>query len=113
MPIDLYDSKLGSKPVRVIRVGQVCLADVPLGREFAVDGRLYQSLVSPGTYGEVLADGRFRYGDEWFIRLRDSAKAQVLEPNMPFGNPQSHGKDFDLSEKVSVLEVVDRGAAQT
>ena len=90
----------------------VRLCDVPLGKEYIQEGRIYQTSKAPSEYGRVPIGRRFRYGDNWFYRSNSSAVAKRLEPNMPFGKPSlKRGRDFGPSERVDILEISDRGVA--
>ena len=106
MTVDTIDES--DKKVH-LRGALVDKCDVPLGREFVEEGRLYQALASPTTYGQVPLGGRYRHGDEWYYK--DASGPKPLNPNLPFGRPfhRQHERVPGESERVVVLEVVDRG----
>ena len=83
---------------------------VPLGKEFVENGRLYQSLANRTTYGKVPFGSRYRHGDEWYYK--HPAGPKPLNPNMPFGCPFYRQRERvpHESERVAILEVIDRGS---
>ena len=99
---------------KMVLVGRTLVPkyDVPLGKEYAEDDRVYQTTVTPGTYTDVLVGGRFRYGDKWFYK-DEMVGAMPVEPNMPFGHPffLRHWRGIVGGERVSILQVEDRGPA--
>jgi|GEM_PF-6603456 len=96
--------------VRVQWRGQtVRKSEVPLGREFIENERIYQTSASPSTYEKIASRSRFRYGDTWYYK--DSAgDALPLEPNQPFGRPYfvRGSRAFQGGERIMVLSVEER-----
>ena len=112
MAINTNDAKIGERSVRLPPVGQVRLAEVPLGKEFFENGCSFQTNLNPSAYAKVEVGGRFRFGDQWYYRNAEG-KVLKLNPNMPFGIPYKipgqAGRFFDGVERVAILELVDRG----
>jgi hypothetical protein len=88
---------------------EIRLSDIGLGREFAYQGRLYQTSVRPTTFSAVEEGARFRFLGQWYIKAKAQRYAPV-EPNTPFGMKGSRSYPLIVeSFKVDVLEVMDRG----
>jgi len=103
---------IGERTATIVRSQEpVCLREVPLGKEYAFEGRVYQASMVPSAFGRTVAGNRFRYGDVWFMRLDDTNHANLLDPNAPFGKPSKGTKLFDAQLRIGLLEIVDRGLA--
>ena len=98
----------------VVRVGKTIMAleDVSVGKEFELDGSLYQTSASPTTFGAVPMDTSFRHGEKWYRRVNETI-GTALSPNMPFGELETQtNKLFALSQCVFILEITCRGAVE-
>ncbi len=95
---------------RAARVGKAhCfLQDVHVGREFAVGGRLYQSITTPTVFSRVPVGSRFRRDGKWYKRMSDS-DSRLLDPNMPFADPCGVSVNMGVQMKVDMLEWTLRG----
>lgn len=88
------------------------LYEVPLGQEFVLNGRVYQSAVVPTVYRLVGMTQRFRYRDRWYYKDA-RIDVMVLKDNMPFERPTADrtAHTFSGSERVALLIIEDRGEA--
>jgi hypothetical protein len=110
--MDAVEIEMDTDTEVILGGARVLLSDVPLGKEFTLNGHLFQSCANPSTYGRVPAGGRFKYGDQWFYKVESNGR-YPLEHNMPFGKPSflQGGRHFSGGERVMVLEVNSRGPA--
>ena len=86
------------------------LAEVPLIKEYELNGVLFQSLVEPRLFLEVPVGGRFRWKTQWFMRLSKADTASRISDNMPFAHPNRHeSSPMSSTSSVELLIIRNRG----
>ncbi len=93
---------------------EVELRDVSVGKEFVMDGVIYQATINKCLFTAVPLETAFRWNDLWCKRTSEKSLCQ-LEPNAPFGRtvgavPRGTPQARD---SVAVLEVTRRGTVET
>jgi hypothetical protein len=88
---------------------QVKLKDVPLGREFTYEGRIFQSTKNPMRFMDLPPSTRFCYRDRWLYR-GGLDFAYALDPDAPFGNVTEKRVEMPYDAPVELLDFEDRSA---
>ncbi|MBP9757181.1 MAG: hypothetical protein KBD06_01115 [Candidatus Pacebacteria bacterium] len=84
------------------------MQDVPMGREFAVGGRVYQLTSSPVQFDRVAIGSRFRRDDIWYKRT-GPCESRILDPNMPLADPGGITVNIGKLTRVFLVEFTLRG----
>ena len=97
----------------MVRVGklEMRMQEVTIGREFTVDGRVYQAQIVRTEYGKVPSFARFRTGGKWYRRTNEHQN-NLLDPSMPLADPSKISISVPNTQKVELLECVYRGIDQ-
>lgn len=95
---------------RDVRIGRTdCfMQDVPVGREFVTDGRVYQLTTSPLQFDRVPIGARFRRDDIWYKRT-GPCESRILDPNMPLADTGGISVNIGKLTRVFLVEVTLRG----
>lgn len=100
--------------LRAARMGRVdCrMQDVVIGREFVVDGRIYQSTTARVRFQQVPVGVRFKHDGKWYKRTKDS-ESRLLDPSMPFADTCGVSVNIGIREWVNMLEWTLRGSVES
>ena len=106
-----WDRDLECDVLVMLHGTQIKKKDVPLGKEFAQDGRIFQTSLGSGIKLDLVPlNGTFKFGDEWCAKMSPST-SYALVPNGPFGRSTSKSMSISPEQMVRPLVVDDRGPA--
>ena len=104
-----WDRDLECDVLVMLHGTQIKKKDVPLGKDFAQDGRIFQTSLGSGIKLDLVPlNGTFKFGDEWCAKMSPST-SYALVPNGPFGRSTSKSMSIRPDQMVRPLVVDDRG----
>ena len=104
-----WDRDLECDVLVMLHGTQIKKKDVPLGKEFAQDGRIFQTSLGSGIKLDLVPlNGTFKFGDEWCAKMSPST-SYALVPNGPFGRSTSAPSSLTIGDYSNRSHIDDPG----